>query len=66
MLASSSPLSSPVLASKAIKLGDNGDGTFECVQSCPLEVQAYTISPTTMTEQFEALCGNTPSSSIMS
>src|SRR5436190_604889 len=66
MCASSSATNSPVFLLRAIKLGESGDGMFECVQSCPLDVQAYTRSSRTSTEQLEALCGNTPSSSIIS
>ncbi|MCZ7637510.1 MAG: hypothetical protein M5U12_16635 [Verrucomicrobia bacterium] len=36
------------------------------VQSWPLDVHTYTKSPRSSGELFEALWGNTPSSSIMS
>src|SRR5215510_3150646 len=66
MPASSSPKNSPVFLLSAMKLGELGEGMFEWVQSWPFEVQANTVSSAMITEQFDALCGNTPSSSIMS
>jgi hypothetical protein len=49
-----------------MKLGESGRGDIDVVQSWPLEVQTYTRSPTMRGELLEALCGKTPSSSIMS
>src|ERR1035438_1359064 len=66
IFASSSARNSPVRLSSAIRLGALGEGMFECVQSCPLDVFTYTMSPMTNGAQSDALCGNTPSSPIMS
>src|SRR5688500_14344426 len=62
----SSATSLPVFLFDAMKLGEFGEGMFTCVQSCPFDVQANTKSSATSTEQFDALCGHTPSSSILS
>src|ERR1039457_7080513 len=66
IFASSSARNSPVRLSSAMRLGALGEGMLECVQSCPLDVFTYTTSPIISGAQSDALCGNTPSSLIMS
>ena len=50
----------------ARKLGASGAGTNLCSSSMPLEVQTKMTSPAPVIEQLLMLCGDTPSSFIMS
>ena len=56
----------PVFLSMARKLGASGAGTNLCSSSMPLDVQTNSTSPAAVIEQLLMLCGETPSSFIMS
>ena len=61
-----SQTSSPVFLSTAMIAGASGEGMLAWVSSWPLEVVRKRRSPTLTGLAFDMLCGNAPSSSIMS
>ena len=62
----SSHTSLPVVRSIAMIDGAFGDGTLTWLSSWPLPVLQYSRLPSATGEQLARLCGNAPTSSIMS
>src|SRR6187455_2089263 len=62
----SSHTSLPVVRLMAMSDGAFGDGMLTWLSSWPFDVLQNSRSPSTTGEQFERLCGNEPTSSIMS
>src|SRR5262245_35285398 len=57
---------SPVTLFNATKLGAFGWATSLCASSTPFDVHTNSVSPTAVTEQLDALCGEAPSLPIIS
>src|SRR5918999_5733078 len=62
----SSQTSLPVFLLTATMLGALGEGTLTWLSSWPFDVLTYISSPNETGEEFARLCGNDPTSSIMS